>query len=158
MDFDAVYPLYRREIQRASRRAFVYGLDADDIASEMTICLWKATLTYDECKTDTPFGAYWWSVWKNRRSDLLERYFAQKRIHPDLIPHGHSTLDQIEVVERQVPPPPGVTAEGAFVWALLAEGSPGVEARSLAEVTKRTYYAQIQAWRTQKVRDWILKV
>lgn len=153
MDFEAAYPAYRREIKAMSRRAFL-DLDPDDVAQEMTVALWKATLTYND-SSGTPFGAYWWSVWKNRRADLAERYFAQKRVHADLWFPTASVLDGPVEEDRMPLPPPGTALSGQQIWRLLASGSPGVEARSLAEMTKRAYYAQVEAWRTEEVRDWI---
>lgn len=151
MDFETAYPLYRREIKAMSRRSFL-DLDPDDVASEMTVTLWKATLTYDD-SSGTPFGAYWWGVWKNRRADLAERYFAQKRVHPDLVPPDDPLLEREEVMVGRVPPPPGTTSTGQRMWHLLATGSTGVETRSLAEITRRVYYAQIEDWRTEEVRE-----
>ena len=151
MDFDAAYPLYRREILSLSRSPFL-DLEPDDIESEMTVALWRATQTYDPAKTDTPFGTYWWSCWKNRRSDLAAKFYAQKRIHPDLVEPNAEVLDRT-CDRRPFPaPPPGTSAVGVTLWGLLATGETGVDAMAQTEVTKRVYYAQIKMWRTDSVK------
>lgn len=154
MDFEVAYPMYRHEIDALSQRSFL-DLDPDDIAAEMTVALWKATQTYDPAKTDTPFGAYWWSVWKNRRSDLAEAYYARKRLHPDLVEPHSDLLDHMYDPWTWPKPPPGSTPLGQILWTLLAVGNNAREVMALTEITKRAYYAQIASWRTEEVRDWL---
>lgn len=84
MDFRVAHGIYGPEIARISQNARVPGMDTDDVAQEMTICLWKASVTHDPAKG--PFGTYWWSLWLNRRSDITGAHHAMKRITPSPYP------------------------------------------------------------------------
>jgi DNA-directed RNA polymerase specialized sigma24 family protein len=151
MDFDAALRQYGGEIRRIAHRQVLPGMDADDIASEMTIVLWKACSTYDK-STSTPFGTYWWSMWKNRRSDLNESYYAKKRARTVPVERVPETTysDSFPLL------PPTRDPVEAMVWRLLAEGESGKDVRMLTEMSRRRYYDLIASWRTDDIRDALL--
>ena len=160
-NFDTAYVTFRPEITVLARKPFL-DMEPDDIAAEMTIALWRATETYDPCKTDTSFGAYWWSVWLNRRSDLAQAYHATKRPRPDPVePHDEELERRPSATAATgrwhwVEPPRSADRTGKTLWMLLSMGNTARESMALAEITKRAYYAQIQAWRTPEVYDLLM--
>lgn len=147
MDFDTAWPAYEQQIRRLSVTQRVPGLDPDDVASEMAICLWKATNTY---RAGTgPFGTYWWSLWLNRRSDIAAAHHAIKRVHgipTDVLP---------ERAYQQVlfPMPPTKDPLGRAVWGALAGGDTPKEVQRDHDLTRRRYYEIIRQWRTDEVRE-----
>lgn len=152
MDFEEVYARYVPEIRLLSKTQRVPGLDPDDVASEMTVALWKASTTYQEGST-LSFGQWWWSVWLNRRSDLSEAFYAAKRVHAVPVDQTHwkGYLDKEDVV-TVLPPCPSDAVLDQIIWRMLAEGAPATEVMSYTEISKRAYYATIRGWRTPEVR------
>lgn len=152
MDFTAAFGLYRDEINLLSTRQGIPGMDADDVANEMLVCLWKACQTYDPQHGIT-FGAYWWSVWTNRKINLLASYHAPSRPRAVLVPDP-AVLDRRTCDVRLPPEPPaGASSLERVVWELLASGERGTSVRTLTEMSKRRYYDLLRTWRTDEVRD-----
>lgn len=152
--FAEAYENHHDEISRLSKAPGqqVPGMDPADIASEMAIVLWKCTEKYDG--GHVPFGAYWWQAWRNRRNDLLESYFATKRVHP--IPVG----DLPDVVALAPDPLDGIlpnAPEGSVfpdteLWNAIARGSTPSEAVVDLGISRRTYYKHVSGWRNDDVR------
>lgn len=149
MDFEAVYRENEVELRRIARNAWMPGMDADDIYSELLVCLWKATTTYD-AGSETKFQSYWWSLWLNRRKDLLRAYYAQRR--GDAIPFPE--LPDKVVTENPFPSIRLDRWEEQAVWMLLGYGFTATEIQAL--VPRRRYYQIIQSWRTPDVRKALL--
>lgn len=156
MDFEKVYARYASEISLLAKSQHVPGLDVEDIASEMTVALWKATQTYDN-DSDLSFGQWWWSLWLNRRSDLSEAFYAAKRVHPTPV-DPQAVRDALEAEDRVVvmPPCPSADVVDNIIWRMLAEGSNALEVMSFTEISKRAYYSTIRGWRTPEVRRRLL--
>lgn len=146
MDFDTAWATYEGQIRRTSLTQRVPGLDPDDVASEMAICLWRATKTYTPGAT--PFGSYWWSLWLNRRSDIADAHYALKRVHG--IPTEH--LPEHTYEDALFPMPPTRDALGIAVWGALAGGDTAKEVQDDHGLTRRRYYDIIARWRTPEVR------
>lgn len=150
MDFQDTYALYRRDIRVSALSQKVPGLDYDDVVSEMDICLWRACETYKK-GTGTSFGSYWWSLWLNRRSDIAQAYYANKRVHPVL---SDEPLVEGSYVHPDAPKPPaGSSATDRLVWDLLAAGETATDTMDLIGVSRRKFYKTVRTWRTDEVRD-----
>lgn len=149
MNFEDTYRKYVSEITSIARRQYVPDMDADDVASEMTIALWKATQTYTD-DFGAPFGAYWWGCWMNRKKDLLEAAGALKR--PKTIAMS-DTPHQLhgDVLIPEVPARSG--SSGAVVWKMLACGQERKDVLTFTELSKRSYYVLLNQWRTDEVRE-----
>lgn len=148
MDFEDAYRQYRREIDRLAYVQRLPGLDPEDIAQEMVITLWKATESYRAERGS--FGAYWWSLWLNRRSDLAGSYFTIKRVHG--IPT--ETLPEAMVWDQHQPlPPKGSTDQQRRIWEAVAAGDTPQEVRDGEGISKRRYYATVHGWRSEEVHE-----
>lgn len=152
MDFEKVYAKYAPEISLLAKSQRVPGLDPEDIASEMTVALWKATTSYQP-DSGLSFGQWWWSLWLNRRSDLSEAFYASKRIHPTPM-DPQAARDALEAEDRVVvlPPCPSDDVLDNVIWRMLAQGSTATEVMTFTEISKRAYYSTIHEWRTPEVR------
>lgn len=139
--------MYASEISRLSMTQWVPGLDPDDIASEMMICLWRAVQTYKQ--GSIPFGAYWWRIWANRRDDITEAYYAVKRVHgipTEVLPEGPAPVPQV------FPLPPTRDPLAVRVWNGLASGDAPIEVQTDNAISRRRYYDLVASWRTDEVR------
>lgn len=147
MDFDRAWARYEHEIGRLSKTQYVPGMDADDVASEMSICLWRATQTYKSGATT--FGAYWWSLWLNRRSDIADAYYAIKRAHGVPV----ERVPERGYEPTLFPMPPTRDPLGVSVWGALATGDTPKEVQDDHAISRRRYYELIAGWRTDDVRE-----
>lgn len=150
-DYEAVHAKYAPQISLLARRQHVPGLEPDDVASEMTITLWRAYTTFSN-DSQTSFGSYWWTLWLNRRSDIAQSYYAGKRVR---------AVPMSQVPERSYTDPlpldpPTKDPVGAMVWRLLAEGESGKDVRMLTEISRRSYHRLLGGWRTEDVRRSLL--
>lgn len=156
MDFEGVYQEWEGAIKARAHHQHVPGLDYDDVVAEMTTCLWIAW-NKDTRKDDT-FAKFWWSLWLNRKIDLIK--YAKRARRPqqsDLISLGDMTLlDALAGASRResVPPMPGKweTTSGT-VWRMLAMGYTPTEVQVSLRLPKRSYYGIISNWRTNEVRS-----
>jgi DNA-directed RNA polymerase specialized sigma24 family protein len=151
MDFDTAWAMYGPEIGRIALRQRVPGLDPDDVASEMSICLWRACRTFRPGAT--PFGTYWWSLWLNRRSDIADAHYALKRVHG--IPTD--TLPERAYDDALFPMPPTKDELGVAVWGALAAGDTPKEVQDDHGLSRRRYYDIIRGWQTPEVRAALLR-
>jgi hypothetical protein len=150
MNFQEAHAAYKHDIKVSALSQRVPGLDYDDVVSEMTICLWRACDTY-KSGTGTTFGAYWWSLWLNRRSDIASAYYAHKRIHPLL---SDEPLSEGSYTQDHRPDPPvGASDVDRLVWDMLAEGETATDTMDLLGMSRRSYYNTVRAWRTDEVWD-----
>lgn len=150
MTFGEAYDAYKQDIRVSALSQKVPGLDYDDVVSEMLICLWKATETY-KTGTGTSFGAYWWSLWLNRRSDIASSWHATKRIHPVL---SDEPLVEGQYEDRPMVNPPGeVSAQDRMVWDLLATGASAADTMRAMSISRRRYYSTVRDWRTKTVYE-----
>ena len=154
MNFDAVWEQYKTDMAVAAFGQTVPGLDYDDVVSEMGICLWRATQTYDpDCEVS--FGAYWWSLWLNRKADLVDAWKARKRV--DLgttVPLDDVDESDYGYVQRlHIGAPEGSSATEALIWDLLSAGFTSTEVRDHSTISLRRYYATIARWRTKTIHD-----
>lgn len=150
MQFTDVYDSYKHDIKVSALSQRVPGLDYDDVVSEMTICLWKAAESYKPGKTS--FGAYWWSLWLNRKATIARDYHAKKRItYPVLT--DEPLVEDTYTMERVPEPPKDSNAQDRLVWDLLASGENARDTMDLAQVSRRGYYDTLGRWRTDKVRE-----
>lgn len=149
MDFSDVYRRYSDDIRVTALSQRVPGLDYDDVVSEMTACLWKAWTTFDPHK-GTTFGAYWWSTWLNRRTNITVAAYRQKRpktvLAGEYIPEGRYLMDLLPH------PPSGSTRKARKVWVLLAAGMKPSEVMEEVGMSRRTYYDLIRSWRNDEVK------
>lgn len=150
MDFQEAHALFKHDIKVSALSQKVPGLDYDDVVSEMTICLWRATETY-KAGTGTSFGAYWWSLWLNRRSDIAQAYHAAKRVHPVLSdePLAEGTYNMS--VKPQAPA--GASDVDRLVWDLLAAGETATDTMELTGISRRRYYKTIDSWCTEDIYE-----
>lgn len=151
MDFVEAYEQHREQIGRHARTVFVPGLESEDVASEMTVCLWNA------CKNYTPgkgqFAPYWWSLWLNRKADIIRSWNAEKRVHPIPV----ETLPETGYGEALFPMPPAESDHlGCKVWLDIAVGYSPTEVRRKHHLSARRYYSLIESWRTDEVRRSLL--
>ena len=151
LDFETAHAMYANEIRMLARRQHVPGLDEDDVANEMLIVLWRACDTYQPASA-TSFGAYWWSMWLNRRSDISGAHYARKRIRAIPV----STMPERAYMDPMPLDPPTSDPVEALVWRLLAAGESGAEVRMLTELSKRGYYSLIEGWRNEDVRERLI--
>lgn len=148
--FEEVYPGFRDDIATTALSQRIPGMDYDDIVQEMTACLWKAVQTWQD-GAGASLGAYWWSLWLNRRSDLTDAATARKRARLVPVPFP---LDST-YVDRHLPAPPqGSEALDVLIWTLLAHGDPPGAVKALVGV--RRYYRAIHSWRTEAVWEELL--
>jgi hypothetical protein len=151
----------RSEIHRLSYTQRVPGLDPEDVEEELTVALWRACTSYDPDSGAT-LGQWWWSLWMNRKADLIDGYFRKKRLHP-------APMDPEEVVglvDALSPllrtgdlPIPHCPCEGTTerrVWVLLALGYPGQEVRKVLSISRRRFYTIIDGWKTPEVKALLL--
>lgn len=131
-------------IDRASRYARIPGMDADDVRSEMMVCLWKAHERHDESKGE--IEGYWWSIWLNRRKDLIKYWSRRKPV----LTAG--SLDDIDVPQKfttqQPDPPLGSSSVERRVWAMIGDGAERKEILAVCGISKSTYYAIIHSWKS----------
>lgn len=149
MEFSEVYREFASDIRVTALSQRVPTLDYDDIVSEMTACLWKAWLTYSPCGTS--FGAYWWSVWLNRRSDLTAQANAFKRPKHVLLSDLSILPQQGYSMARWPDAPTGSGELERTVWDLLASGEPVNKVMERTGISRRRYYDIINGWRSQEV-------
>ena len=147
-EFSEVYEEYLPDIKVIALGQRVPGLDHDDVVAEMATCLWKAWGTWDDTKG--AFGSYWWSVWLNRRSDLTQAAFRDKR--PRLV-----LTDEVRGTGYTMggwpEAPEGSDLVAQNVWNLLASGEPVKEVIHRTGVSRRRYYDLIRSWRSEEVRS-----
>lgn len=152
IDFEARYKERYQEIRKLSYTQYVPGMDPDDVASELTIALWKAHLTYNATSGCT-FGQWWWAVWKNRKRDLFDAYHARV----EQVPMARGTVIQmIDANPTQSVEAPDCPLEAPLVvriWELLADGYTGVEIREMINVSIRQFYNVITTLQTAEVRQ-----
>jgi hypothetical protein len=121
----------------------------DDVISEMLACLWQASSTYDP-ERPTTFGAYWWSLWLNRKTYYIRLWNAQKRVHPVLL--GEHIVEAGEYAVRLLPePPPDAPPEAVAIWVRLALGDERQDVLRDLGISKRRYYDILHSWRTDEV-------
>lgn len=151
--FPAVVAKYGHLIDRWSR-VDVVGLDRDDVRQEVTICLWKAWTTWKAA--DGPLETYWWSIWVNRKANLIAQWMRKKRpccvyLEPDDLQGLAKTLDP---VMETTPECPGGSLAMMAVWKLIALGYTPSEIRQRLGITKHCYYSvMLPAWRNDSVRS-----
>lgn len=146
MEYEAAYEQHREQISRHSRVTFVPGLEPEDVASEMMLCLWRACQTWTEAKGQ--FAPYWWSLWLNRKADIIRQYNAGKRIHPIPV----ETLPEPGYGVRLFPYPPEMSDPvGRLVWMDIAVGYTPTEVRKRHRLSSRKYYSMLAKWRTDEV-------
>lgn len=151
MQFLDVYPSFKEDIAITALGQKVPGLDYDDVVSEMTICLWKACDTYTHGSATT-FGAYWWSLWLNRRSDLTRQWYAEKRVRATPV---ENTPDGAYTSDLAPDAPKGATEQDRLVWDLLAGGDEPKEVQDALGISRRRYYNTVKAWRTETVENML---
>lgn len=155
VEFGEQYERYKRQVRILARFQRVPGLDADDVEAEMLVCIWKAVQTFDP-SVGLDFGAWWWTIWLNRRSDLASAYYADKRPRPLSCDPAIMKVvaDQAEAMVV-VPACPTSDRVGVIIWSSLANGRTVTQAMQDAEVSKRGYYDILQRWRTSAVRRYL---
>lgn len=150
MTFEEAYERFSREIRRLSYSQYVPGMEQDDVESEMLIVLWKAVQSHDPEKG--PLGTLWWSMWCNRRRDLIEAYHALKRIHGIPV---ETLPEPIHHEPVSVPVPAFVSGYGLTVWQALAQGDTATEVKADLGLSNRAYYNLIGDWRRPEVRQFL---
>lgn len=150
MTFEERYEQFRQQIAVVALGQKIVGLDYDDVVSEMLVCLWKAHSTFDPDHGVT-FGVYWWSLWLNRKSHLIEAVNAKKR--PRTIPTDEPLFER----SYDMSVPTGTPGEGveALVWSMLGSGFLPGEVIAMTGVPRKGYYRLIRSWRTDEVRSML---
>lgn len=153
-DFAYLYRQRSDEIIRLSHTQRVIGMEPGDVASELTECLWKAFSTFRPTDGLT-LGQYWWSIWMNRKADLITAYFAKKRLHAmpmspqDIADLGEALAPLVTVGDLC----PTADPTERVVWWMLSTGVTGLEVRELLRISWRTFYRILDGWRTDEVRS-----
>lgn len=159
VDFQRVYTSRRAEIARLSRTQRVPGHDPDDVASELTIALWKACSTFDPAIGLT-LGQWWWSIWTNRKADLIDRYMAAKRVNP--VPMD---ADEITALVEALTPLadradfPGCPSNDPverWIWRLIGLGYEYQEIQRMTKTNVYRFYKIIESWRTPQIKGALL--
>jgi DNA-directed RNA polymerase specialized sigma24 family protein len=148
--FVDMYEEYVETIHKRSWGQRLPGYDRDDIVSEMTVCLWQACQSYDEAKGS--FGAYWWSIWLNRRNDLS--LFWKRRV--TLVPTSDMTYFDSWTWDKAFVIPPAPTWFGKTektVWTMLAVGVPRKTILTKTGLNTRSYYNILRQWKRHEVRS-----
>lgn len=156
VEFGEQYERYKRQVKILARVQRVPGLDADDVETEMLLCIWRAVQTFDP-SVGLDFGAYWWTLWLNRRSDITSAHYAEKRPRPlictpDII---RSVADKSEAMVV-VPACPTTGRAERIIWSALAQGRTVAQAMQEAEVGKRRFYDIVRGWRNSAVRRYLV--
>jgi hypothetical protein len=155
IEFGEQYEKYRRQVKVLARLQRVPGLDADDVEVEMLVCIWKAVQTFDP-SNGLDFGGWWWTLWLNRRSDISEAFYADKRPRPLSCDPAimNVVADQAEAMVV-VPACPTTGRADSAVWSALANGRTVSQAMEEAEVSRRGFYNILRGWRTPVIRNYL---
>jgi DNA-directed RNA polymerase specialized sigma24 family protein len=140
---------YGHALLVSAYRQTIDGLEYHDVVSEMRLCLWQACKTWDQEKG--PFGRYWWSVWMNKKADLIRGNLRQKR--PKVIPTGDWMPESSYTMQRVPEPPQGGTALTNLIWSMLACGETASDVITLLPISRRSFYRIISEWRNDHVKE-----
>lgn len=152
MDFGDTYARFSRDIKRRAWRERLSGLDYDDVVAEMTAALYRACQTYDAASG--AFEPYWWSIWLNRRVDLI--LHAHRRFV--MVPVG----EDIEIIDQKhhdtydygLPAPPKSFEDSEErVWQMIALGRSRTEILTSTGLSKWSYYRLLRSWQTEEVLE-----
>lgn len=154
--FASEYAGRQAEIRRLARIQRVPGMDPDDVEAELGVCLWRACMTYREDQ-GTTLGQLWWAIWMNRKADLIDAYFVQKRIHPvpmspDEVTELVDSLAPLLTMGDLLPPCPAPGTTHHRVWVLLAMGYQAKEVQEILELGRRAYYVIVEGLRSSDAR------
>ena len=149
MGFDEVYEKFAEDIKVTALSQRVPGLDYDDVVSEMSACLWIAW--NKDKQPDMPFGKFWWSLWLNRKADLIRSSHRMKRPQNVIHVWSHELMDQ-NYLHELIPSCSGTRLQ-QNVWKMLAVGYTPTEVQTCLGISRRTYYGIIQRWRTPEIED-----
>lgn len=138
---DRMLPMF--EGMSRSRKHSIPGMTRDEVLSEMRIALWKAYTSYDADKNDN-FDAYWWRVWMNHKSHLIEAFFRIKRRM--LVPVEPNDLDVLSGAYGFKLGPECPVQDGFLrrVWDLIAQGATRIDIQAMLNIDKRQYDAAIE--------------
>ena len=145
ISFEDAYELHGLDIKRLSYRQYIPGMDREDVESEMLTVLWKASESFDASRGS--FWSYWWTMWSNKRKNLLEAFYAISRprhvyvdTYPEHLCQGPTW--------REFPSPPEQYLDSIEVWNRLARGDTASEIKSDLGLSQRGYYSLIHQWRS----------
>lgn len=145
MEFSEAHEKYAHDIRVAALSQRVPGLDYDDVVQEMTACLWKACASYKGGN----FPSYWWSIWLNRKIDLIRRWTYRYPTAPILTDEPeHGSYE-----DSHIPPPPDGGELEHTVWGLLAQGYERQDVLALLQITRHRYYNMLRTWKRDEVRE-----
>lgn len=120
------------------------------------MCLWKAFQTFDQTKRD--FGVYWWSLWLNRKADLVKAFNRQKRAKTCLATDEWWSL-QMDTDKpsknRCVYPFSDDNMTERLAWDLLASGCTPLDVQEACGLTRSGYYQIIRSWKTDAVMAYL---
>jgi hypothetical protein len=157
MEFAAVLQVRQQRIAKHANTQRVPGLAPDDVAQELTACLWRAFTTFTGEYSESRFNKYWWSIWLNRKADLIDHFFAGKRAAEitHLEPEELEALAPLVTV-RDVVPCPSSDPVARAAWFMLQEGYQAQEVRKVLEISLRKFYGIIASWRCPEVRELLV--
>jgi len=177
--FEPLYREYKPIISEAanSSKGYVPGQTKEDVRAWMAWCLWVAYIKFREDQGE--FRTFWWSIWLNKRAELIRNFNAEKRplevvtdwddllakspiVFPDyfldvatpptIVPEEHQLA--VGYVETQQPVAPDLTQR--IAWALLALGYKEVEIRRALDMSIHDWYAMLDFWRCPAI-EYMLK-
>lgn len=129
------------------------GMDTDDIFAEMIECLWRAHCSF-RISSGISIERYWWSIWMNRKADLVRRNTAMKRdcsnetLVDDVFEEHHPLTPEPVVV-----PAPTFDSVSVRVWSMLADGYGPKEVMARCGISQRRFYEIVRQWRTAEIRE-----
>lgn len=178
--FAEMYKEVEQEIRVLSRSPHhqIPGLTSDDVEVEMMVCLWKARNHYRKSKgTTTHTGrrtvlrsalgdglmAYFWSIWLNRKADLIDYAMYQLRDYRKESVQEVSDTDMLRAFGLAVTPqdlvllelPAGYTVTEQRVWKLIASGmDPVLVAKTIG---RKTFEMIMEVWREDPTIVFLLR-
>lgn len=148
-DFDTLHRMMQSRIDRWSWQS-VPGMTREEVAVEITECLWKAWQRYDP---DHPVGFYrfWQAVWMNHKGHLIEKFFRIKR-QSEVLTDGDTIVTLAKSYSIELFPDCPVEDEDTRrVWDLLGQGLRLGEVQKALGISRRRFDQLIATLRTPEV-------
>lgn len=153
VDFLEAYQHFSKQIKTLSNTEYVPGMDAQDVAAEMAMTLYKVCQSYDPERGS--LGVAWWSAWLNRRTDLIRKHNAQKRVHPVPLEDEDLLFFDHGVMPVHVPPCPTPDDPEQKVWILLALGYQVQDVQRMIGIGRKRYKRIIDGWRNDDTMEYL---
>lgn len=127
----------------------------------MIECLWKARVTYAPSE-GLSLEAYWWSVWINRKTDIIRYSYRRKReFGKEQLVSDEWILENVDAEAAvgltflditDCPAPPTDDWLERQVWFLLSVGAATKEILALCHINVNRYHEIVDSWNTEEIR------